>query len=999
MTQVNEAAVRAIGEQILKLTEGQSASIFKRDYWNGQIMDWSMTMPEFKVEMFRFVDVLPVLHDSTEVARHIQEYFCRPDQDFPKALQWGLKSLSPGSVVARLAAGQIERNVVGMAKTFIAGTDAKDALPKLKAMWKKQGIAFTVDLLGEATVSEAEAAEYQRRYLDLIENMAAEAAKWPAREALESDAFGPMPRVNVSIKLSALYPLIETAATEQLVPELKRRLRPLFKRASELGVFVNLDMEHHELKNLTLALFKDLMAEPGFEGLMAGCVIQAYLRDSEEDLLGLIDWARRHERSVTVRLVKGAYWDYESIHAEQQGWPVPVWTDKGATDAHYERLSRIMLENIDVIRPAFGSHNVRSLAYAIATAQALGLPDNAYEIQMLYGMAEPLKAAIGEMGLRLRDYVPVGELIPGMAYLVRRLLENTSNESWLRARFAEGADVDRLLAPPRPASGPQVSFTGYPAEGRPRAEPEGAFHGEAPADFSELEARQAMRRALKVVEGDFGRRWPLVIGDEERWTDRLLDSIDPAHPERVVAQVAVASRQDIDDALKAARAAFPKWRDAPVEERAAVLRRAAALMRERRFNLAALMVHEAGKQWREADGDVCEAIDFLEYYARQAVALQGAPRAMGRVPGEMNHVVYEPRGMAAIIAPWNFPLAILVGMSSAALVTGNCALIKPAEQTPAVAAAWMAILRKAGLPPGVASFVPGYGEEVGAHLVDHPHVDVIAFTGSMQVGLSIVRQAAVVHPGQRNIKKVIAELGGKNAILVDSDADLDLAVQATLKSAFGFQGQKCSACSRAVVLAHHYDTFLERLVEATRSLQLGPAADPRFHLGPVIDAEAQTRLKDAIAAGRHTATVAVERQPPPGEGFYVGPTIFTDVAPNDPLAQQELFGPVLSVLKARDFDHALSLVMNTPFALTAGLISRSPLNIERARRQLRVGNLYINRGITGALVGRQPFGGFAMSGAGTKAGGPDYLREFVHARTITENTVRRGFAPIDEGAP
>ncbi|MEO1272589.1 MAG: proline dehydrogenase family protein, partial [Myxococcota bacterium] len=715
-----------------------------------------MTRPDFKVEMFRFVDVLPVLNTSTEVARHIQEYFCRPDQDFPKALQWGLKSLAPGSMVARLAAGQIERNVIGMARTFIAGEDARAALPRLKTMWTKQQLAFTVDLLGESTVSEAEAATYQQRYLQLIEQLAAEAARWPERPALETDAFGPMPRVNVSIKLSALYPLLDTAATESIVPELKRRLRPLFKRATELGVFINLDMEHYDLKPLTLTLFKEMLAEPDFEELMAGCVIQAYLRDAEDDLHDLIQWARAHQRSVTVRLVKGAYWDYESIHAEQHGWPVPVWTDKGATDAHYERLSRLMLENIDVIRPAFGSHNVRSLAYAIATAQALGLPDNAYEIQMLYGMADPLKGAMRKMGLRLRDYVPVGELIPGMAYLVRRLLENTSNESWLRARFADGANTDTLLAAPRPAGGPQRSFTGYPAEGRPHAQPEEPFVGEAVADFSKLSLRDAMRRALKVVEKDMGRRWPLVIGDEERWTDRVIDSVDPAAPDRIVAQVAVASPSDIDDALRAARAAFPGWRDTPVRERAQLLIRAAAQMRERRFNLAALMVYEAGKQWREADADVCEAIDFLEYYARQAIALQDKPQPMGQLPGEDNHLLYEPRGMAAIIAPWNFPLAILVGMSSAALVTGNCVLLKPAEQTPAIAAAWMAILRKAGLPPGVANFVPGYGEEVGAYLVEHPHVDLIAFTGSMNVGLSIIRQAAWVRPGQRNIKKVIA---------------------------------------------------------------------------------------------------------------------------------------------------------------------------------------------------------------------------------------------------
>lgn len=988
-----ESDVRAIGEQILQLMGNESPSIFKRDYWQGQVMEWSMNMPAFKVEMFRFVDVLPVLTDSTEVARHIQEYFCRDDQDFPKALQWGLKTLSPGSMMAKIAAGRIEKNVVGMGKSFIAGTDAKDALPALKKGWKR-GVAFTVDLLGEATVSEAEAADYERRYLDLIENLVAEASRWKAQPALESDAFGPIARVNVSIKLSSLDSQIDPLSHDASVRRLADRLRPLFRRAKELGVFLNLDMEHYALKALTLDAFMALLSEQEFAGYNAGCVIQAYLRDAEADTQRLIDWARATGQVVTVRLVKGAYWDQEAIEAEQHGWPVPVWTDKGATDACYERITTMLLDNIDVVRPAFASHNVRSLAFAVASARARGLADNAYEFQMLFGMAEPLKAAVRKMGFRLREYVPVGELIPGMAYLVRRLLENTSNESWLRLKHAEGVSLDALLAAPKPV-GEQVTHSGYPAAGVARCEPggRGEFVNEALRDFAETHARDAFAGELTALESSLGWYCPLVVDGQDRRTDRTLESLDPANPSRVVAASAVASAQDASDAVEAAVRAFPAWRDRGPQARAAILIDAAERMRAERDRLAAIMVLEAGKTWPEADGDVCEAIDFLEYYAREMLRL--APvRNMGRIPGELNQYSYQPRGVAAVIAPWNFPLAILTGMTAASLVAGNCAVVKPAEQTPAIASELVRILRQAGVPDGALHFLPGFGEEVGAYLVEHPRVDIISFTGSKDVGVGIMRAAAELRPGQRSLKKVIAELGGKNAIIVDSDADLDMAVLGTLRSAFGFQGQKCSACSRAIVLHHNHDLFVERLIEAVRSLRVGPPRDPSHVVGPVIDREAQQRILRYIEIGKQQSTLAVQREVP-AEGFYVGPTVFTGVHKDHTIAQEEIFGPVLGVIQVQDFDEAMEVALSTPFALTGGVYSRSPLNIARAREAFRVGNLYINRKITGALVHRQPFGGGGLSGVGGKAGGPDYLLNFMEARTVTENTMRRGFAPED----
>jgi RHH-type proline utilization regulon transcriptional repressor/proline dehydrogenase/delta 1-pyrroline-5-carboxylate dehydrogenase len=404
-------------------------------------------------------------------------------------------------------------------------------------------------------------------------------------------------------------------------------------------------------------------------------------------------------------------------------------------------------------------------------------------------------------------------------------------------------------------------------------------------------------------------------------------------------------------------------------------------------------VYECGKTWREATGDIDEAIDFLRYYAEQAILLEQPQGA--DVPGEENRFVYMPRGVVGVIAPWNFPLAILTGMTSAALATGNTVVMKPAEQSPIIAAHLMQVFREAGLPPGVLNYCPGEGAEAGAALVEHRDVAMIVFTGSRQVGLAINAKAADVSKHSPQVKRVVAEMGGKNAIIVDDDADPDEAVLGVVRSAFGFQGQKCSACSRLIVLENIYDQFLARLVEAAKSYHVGPAQDPGTDIGPVIDADALANIRRYVEIGRKEGreVLAVDVGELAQSGYFVGPHIFADVPPSCRIFQEEIFGPVVSVTKAKDFDEALEIANCGEYALTGGVFSRSPVNLDRARNEFIVGNLYLNRPITGALVGRQPFGGFKMSGIGSKAGGPDYLLQFVLPRVITENTLRRGFAP------
>ncbi|MEN9221914.1 MAG: aldehyde dehydrogenase family protein, partial [Thermostichus sp. BF3_bins_97] len=434
--------------------------------------------------------------------------------------------------------------------------------------------------------------------------------------------------------------------------------------------------------------------------------------------------------------------------------------------------------------------------------------------------------------------------------------------------------------------------------------------------------------------------------------------------------------------------------------RAGILRRVAELVEAQRAELAAWMVLEVGKPLAQADGEISEAIDFCRYYAQQMEVLGGlGSREQERdVPGETNRYHYQPRGVAVVIAPWNFPLSIPCGMTVAALVAGNCVLLKPAEQSSLIASQLAGYIRtalaEAGIPAGVFQLLPGVGERIGPLLVKDPRVHLIAFTGSQAVGCQIIAQAAQLSPGQHHIKRVIAEMGGKNAIIVDESADLDQAVRGVIHSAFGFSGQKCSACSRVIVLEPIHDLFLGRLIEATKSLNVGDPAHASTQVGPVIDAEAQARLQQAIASAQTYARLELSL-PVPEEGYFVGPTLFSQVDPQSELAQRELFGPVLAILRAPNFAAALEMANATPYALTGGLYSRTPSHIQQARQDFAVGNLYINREITGALVERQPFGGFKLSGVGSKAGGPDYLLQFLEPRTITENIQRQGFAPIE----
>jgi RHH-type proline utilization regulon transcriptional repressor/proline dehydrogenase/delta 1-pyrroline-5-carboxylate dehydrogenase len=500
-----------------------------------------------------------------------------------------------------------------------------------------------------------------------------------------------------------------------------------------------------------------------------------------------------------------------------------------------------------------------------------------------------------------------------------------------------------------------------------------------------------MQEALTRVRQQLGRTRSSTAGGLAL-SGPALSSHNPSRPQEIVGVVRAAAEADVDAAVRLAGQGWPAWRMLPAERRVETLRKAAAMMRSQRETLAAWEVLECGKPWREADADVAEAIDFLEFYGAEWLRLS-APTRLGHEPGEVNHRFLEPRGPTAVIAPWNFPLAIPTGMVSAALVTGNPVLFKPSERSPIIGQLLAEILVEAGVPETVLFCLPG-GAEIGRALAQHPEVVTIAFTGSKRVGLELLRQSATVAPGQRTVKRVIAEMGGKNAIIIDETADLDEAVTGVVASGTGYSGQKCSACSRVIVHAAVYEVFLARLREAIESLRAGNPEEPGTQVGPVIDERAQATILDYIKIGNQEGRALIEgrvSQP----GWYVGPTVFVDVAPTARIAQEEIFGPVLAVLKADSFEEALRIANGTEYALTGGVYSRSPANLEFARQRFDVGNLYLNRPITGALVHRQPFGGHRLSGMGAKAGGEDYLLQFVVTRIVSEQTLRRGFAPAE----
>lgn len=509
------------------------------------------------------------------------------------------------------------------------------------------------------------------------------------------------------------------------------------------------------------------------------------------------------------------------------------------------------------------------------------------------------------------------------------------------------------------------------------------YKNEACIDFSEQENQSLMLEALKMIDSSKGAHYPLIIGGERFESAEIIRSINPSDYNEVVGTAASATVEQAEKAVQSALLAFEDWSRISAGERVGYLLKAAAILRRRKFEFSAWMVEEAGKNFPEADADTAEAIDFLEYYARQMLELDRGMKVYP-YPGETNECSYIPLGVGVVIAPWNFPLAILAGMTSAAIVAGNTVVMKPASSTVVIAAKFMEVLEEAGLPGGVVNYLPGRGSQIGDYLVKHPKVRFVNFTGSKEVGLRINKLAAEIAPGQKWLKRVVLEMGGKDTIVVDSEACPEDAAAGIVTSAFGFQGQKCSACSRTVIVSDVYERTVELIKEYVNSIKTGASRTPGIGMGPVVDKNAYNNILRYIETGKTEGRLIAGGGSLPGSGYFLQPTVFADVQPDTVISQEEIFGPVLAIIRAKDFDDALDIANNTDYGLTGAVYTKNRSKIEKAKRRFHVGNLYLNRKCTGALVGVQPFGGFNMSGTDSKAGGTDYLLLFMQAKSVTE---------------
>lgn len=969
-----EPLIRQIGESLLTQAKAAEKLTESRRPWETKLLHWCMSNEELKVQIFRFIDVLPSLQSGRDIARHIREYFPSERMHLPKEIKAGLALTKASLLTAPLLKKSAEWLHHRMAALFIGAFTIDEAMKKLDQI-EERGLKVSIDLLGELTTSEAEAARYEGQYRALFAKLGGR------KKGLDYQ--------NVSIKLTALDPAFDPIDPAGTATRVRKRLIPLLDLAKREDVFVYIDMEHYEVRDLTLRIIQDVLKERADLIPHVGIVLQAYLTDSRASAENILAWAKELEQPLTVRLVRGAYWDTEIMKAEERNWPVPVYLEKSETDRTYEDLTQLFFNAYPAIRLAVATHNVRSIAHAMALIRTQNRDPASLEFQLLYGLGEPLEAAITSQGYAVRLYMPVGDPLPGMAYLVRRLLENVSQQSFLRQSFWEDASAEKLLGISQTESGRRKKKVS-------RAQSSGGFRNEPALDFSKEDVRLNFEETLKQTKNKLGRKIPLWIDGREIHTASIGLSLNPAWSSEVVAEYSCGTVAHAKDAVESAQRAARAWREQPAEKRAEFLRRTAQILRQKRTALAAIEVYEVGKPWREADGDITEAIDYLEFYAGEAVRM-GRAHPTETLTSETSFLLPRPRGVAVVISPWNFPLAILTGMSSAALAAGNTVILKPAEESPLIAWQLAQAYRESGMATGVVNFLTGSGSELGPALTQDPRTAVIAFTGSREAGFDIIRRAAAADSkAARCVKKVITEMGGKNAVIVDESADFDQAVPAVLESAFGYAGQKCSAASRLILLEKIARPFLKRLMDAAPVMAVGDPALAATRVGPLIDASGQQRLRHAYEEAKKTGVIlyqgrigALEDQ-----GYFTAPVIAGSLPKNSPLLQEELFGPFLSVVAAKDFEEALWLANDSDYALTGGVFSRTPSHITRAVEKFEAGNLYINRKITGALVGRQPFGGFRLSGGGSKAGGRNYLREFVNIRTVTENRMRHGFAPL-----
>ncbi|RJQ08192.1 MAG: aldehyde dehydrogenase family protein [Dehalococcoidia bacterium] len=955
-----EARTQAIGRALLQEMERYRPRV------DEQVEDWLLTHAvadeRFRTRLLRFLDVLAAF-DAPGAADEVQalfhEYFADHFPGIPRPLRWLVRLARNEQLPAPVVAQASRRAAQVFARRFITVPGEAGVHPLVESLAKASRVP-SFDLLGEAVLSGAEAEAYEARYLALIADLARE-------PSARSRTAGRQPALQVSVKLSSLTHHFSAVDPHGSVGRVRPRLLRIAEAAHAAGIGLAVDAEQYETRDVVWAAFREVFGRGSPLGQWedAGLVVQAYLRDAEAHAAEVVAWASERGSPFQVRLVKGAYWDYETAVAAANRWSPPVFQVKDATDRSFDRCVERLLDAHDSLHVAIASHNPRSHAYARALAEARGLPAGAIEHQTLHRTSEAMSRALTAQGWPARDYVPVGELLPGMAYLVRRILENSSQAGFL-TRSRQQVSPEELLAPPTETSdSPAVALDGARFERAPAAR------------WFDARFRAAFDAALDVARTAPVARLALPVEVEADRTVEIRSPSDPDGPPVVV--VEFAGPEGAAVAVGRACVAQPVWGALGAGRRAVVLRQAADLLLARGHEFAATVVREGGRDRAGAWAEVEEAVDFMRFYSVEAERLEAA--VGGRI---------RPRGVVAVIPPWNFSLAIPCGMVAAALATGNAAVLKPAGQTPLIAARLVALLHEAGVPSEVVQCIPGEGSRTGQALVDDRRVALVAFTGSRAVGTTMYESVLRTSTEDGRPRAMIAEMGGKNPAIVFDDADLDEAVAGVLASAFGHANQKCSAISRVLVERAVYERFRSRLLDAAASLSCGPAEDPATQVNPVIDRRASERLQAAATLARTEGRVLLDRFGPEPGTLIHGPLI-VEVDAADALvvrtATEELFGPILVLTAFEDEAEAFRIANGTGYALTSAVFSRSPGRIARASAMIEAGHVYVNRTSTGARPGVEPFGGMRFSGTGPKAGGEDYLWAFLD----------RTDAPTDEG--
>ena len=938
-------------------------------WWNQLILNFSAKNPSLQRQLFKYVDLYPTLKNDPAKRKFLAEYL----QEKKICASSSLDLINKLPIMNDSLSIFTKLGIQAMSQNFIVSKEPEILQAKIDEL-KSKGLSYTLDILGELVVSDEEADHYYNSYLKIIKDN---------------------PGTSISIKLSSLYAHLKAKSYNLNKKTLFPRLKEIFLTAKENNAHVTVDSEHYEYKDLFFDLVKEVLSLPELQDWDgAGIVIQAYLKESKNDLLGFIDYAKKRKSPFKIRLVKGAYWDYERAIALQNNWEIPVYENKAETDSNYEELIELLMKEHRFVKPAIASHNMRSAARTLELAEQNSIDKKSFEFQFLYGMLDPIKEKLSNDGYQVNVYIPFGELIEGMAYLVRRLLENTANNSFVYQSLNSSENVEKLLEDPKVTLQEDSNALD---QGKQINNPINNFSNAANQDFSKSESRREIETAIHKLENKINSNRLeaySIINSKNIRTNKIVDSVNPANKDQSIAKINFASEELVDTAMDHAKASYKFWKKTSPETRISILRSFAKKLESERNYYNSLLILEAAKPWEEADAELSEAVDFLNYYASLAEELYTGNR-LRSFPGEDNQNIYQALGVAVVISPWNFPLAIMLGMAAAALVTGNTVIVKPSENTSYIAYEIINEFNKfiqshlgnKSESKAILQLLLGEGSTVGNALVKHEKTSLVSFTGSKYVGMNINK---IAHEDINLKKRVITEMGGKNAIIVDETADLDEVVPAVIKSAFYFGGQKCSACSRLIVVEELYEDLKERLVKAAESLIIDEAKKAETDLSALIDKKALEKVKRYINKAKLEGKVLLSELKTPNNGFYISPHIIADLPASSLLIKEEIFGPVLALIKVKNLDEAINTANDTNFGLTGAIFSRSPKNIETVKNDLEVGNLYVTQSCTGAIVSRQAFGGTKLSSIGYKAGGPNYLLQFLEEKTITENTMRHG---------